>query len=226
MKKILVIEDEIPVRTGLKELLTAEQFTVDACGTGKAGLDAVKTEVYDVIILDLMLPDMTGFDVCRMLRGHNVSSKILMLTARGEETDKVLGLELGADDYVTKPFGKKELIARIHALLRRQEKISQPLGEVSFDGMTFDFAKQTALKGKKEIKLSAKEFKLLHYFLQHEGEVVTRDQLLNDIWGYQRAPTTRTVDNYILSLRKKIEKVYTKPKHLITVHTSGYKFVR
>lgn len=226
MKNILIVEDEIPVRNGLRELLTQENFSVDTCGTGKACLDAVKTTVYDLIILDIMLSDMSGFDVCRTMRSRNVSSKILMLTARSEEIDKVLGLELGADDYVTKPFGNKELIARVRALLRRQEKISQSLGEVSFDGMKFDFAKQNALRGKEKLRLSAKEFKLLHYFLQHEGEVVTREQLLNDIWGYDSTPTTRTVDNYVLSLRKKIEKNHRKPKHLITVHTSGYKFVR
>lgn len=226
MKKILVIEDDSSVRSGLKELLTAEKYAVESAATGKAGLDAVKTTVHDIILLDVMLPDMTGFDVCRTLRSLGVSSKILMLTARGEEIDKVLGLELGADDYMTKPFGKKELIARIRALLRRQEKISQALEEAAFDGMKFDFAQQSAERGSKQLKMSSKEFKLLHYLLQHEGEVITRAQLLDDIWGYTRTPTTRTVDNYILSLRKKIEKDHTNPKHLITIHTSGYKFVK
>ncbi|MHB1048608.1 MAG: response regulator transcription factor [Bacteroidota bacterium] len=224
MKKILIIEDEISVRTGLKELLSTEKFAVDACGTGASGLDAVRTEAYDIILLDLMLPDMTGFDVCRALRSVGVSSKILMLTARGKEIDKVLGLELGADDYVTKPFGKKELIARIRALLRRQEKVTRQIDEIAFDGMVFDFVKQTAMRDRELIRLSAKEFKLLHYFLQHEGSVISRGQLLDDIWGYKNTPTTRTVDNYILSLRKKIETHPSKPKHLLTVHTAGYKF--
>ncbi len=226
MKNILVIEDELPIRNGLKELLTAEQYSVETCATGEGGLHAVKTTVYDLILLDVMLPDMTGFDICRTLRSRGITSKILMLTARGEEIDKVLGLELGADDYMTKPFGNKELIARIRALLRRQEKISQTLEKVTFDGMRFDFIRQTAERGTKRMKMSAKEFKLLHYLLQHEGVVVSRAQLLDDIWGYTSTPTTRTVDNYILSLRKKIEKDHTKPKHLITVHTSGYKFVK
>lgn len=226
MKNVLIIEDELPIRNGLKELLTAERFFVETCATGEAAFHAVKTTVYDLILLDVMLPDMTGFDICRTLRSRGITSKILMLTARGEEIDKVLGLELGADDYMTKPFGNKELIARIRALLRRQEKILQPLAEVSFDGMSFDFTKQIAARGKKSLKMSAKEFKLLHYLLQHEGEVLTRARLLDDIWGYTSTPTTRTVDNYILSLRKKIEKDHTKPKHLITVHTSGYKFVK
>ena len=226
MKNILIIEDELPVRNGLKELLTAERYSVETCATGQTGLQAVKTTVYDLILLDVMLPDMTGFDICRTLRSRGITSKILMLTARGEEIDKVLGLELGADDYMTKPFGNKELIARIRALLRRQEKISQTLEKVTFDGMRFDFIRQTAERGTKRMKMSAKEFKLLHYLLQHEGVVVSRAQLLDDIWGYTSTPTTRTVDNYILSLRKKIEKDHTKPKHLITVHTSGYKFVK
>ncbi|MBI2427182.1 MAG: response regulator transcription factor [Ignavibacteriales bacterium] len=226
MKKLLIIEDEIAVRNGLKELLTAEGYSVDTYGTGKAGVDMVKSVVYDVILLDVMLPDMTGFDVCRTVRSLGVSSRILMLTARGEEIDKVLGLELGADDYMTKPFGKKELIARIRALLRRKENIAQALEEVAFDGMRFDFTKQLANRGTKQITMTSKEFKLLRYFVQHEGEVISRAQLLDDIWGYKNTPTTRTVDNYILSLRKKIEKDRTKPKHLITVHTAGYKFVR
>lgn len=149
-----------------------------------------------------------------------------MLTAKGEELDKVLGLELGADDYVTKPFSVRELIARIRALLRRQMEIHTELGEARFGDVYIDFKKQEAVKGKKKLKMSAHEFQLLKYLAEREGEVVSRYQLLDDVWGYEVDITTRTVDNYILSLRKKLEDNPSKPKHIVTVHTVGYKFLR
>ena len=226
MKKILVVEDDPAIRQGLKDLLQSENYSVETCAKGKPATEIVRSEVFDVILLDIMLPDMTGYEVLQQLRSHGVASKIMMLTSRSDETDKVLGLELGADDYLTKPFGKKELIARIHALLRRSEAHKSIVEEISFGGVRIDFQKQEAFRGKNSIPLRSREYKLLQYLFQHEGMVISRAQLLDEIWGYDKTPTTRTVDNYILSLRKKIEKDPAKPKHIITVHTTGYKFVR
>jgi two-component system response regulator VicR len=173
-----------------------------------------------------MLPGLNGFEICKQLRMDGVKTPIIMLTGKGEEIDKVMGLEFGADDYVTKPFSVKELIARVKAVLRRQADIQTVLAEASFADVYVDFKKQEAKKGKKVLDLSAKEFQLLRYFAEREGQVISRNQLLDEVWGYEAMPTTRTVDNYILSLRKKIETNPSKPKHLVTVHTAGYKFVR
>jgi DNA-binding response OmpR family regulator len=173
-----------------------------------------------------MLPERNGQDICRDLRRDGIGTPILMLTSKNQEMDKVLGLELGADDYVTKPFSIRELIARIHALLRRNSPIKKEIKEYAFGDVEIDFKKQEALKSKKPLKLSTREFEILKYFVQREGEVVTREMLLNEIWGYEIFPTTRTIDNFILSLRKKIEDNHSSPKHLLTIHTSGYKFVK
>jgi DNA-binding response OmpR family regulator len=172
------------------------------------------------------LPGKDGMEICRELRKDGINTPILMLTSKKEEMDKVLGLELGADDYVTKPFSVRELKARVKALLRRKAEIKKDLEEYSFGSIHIDFKKQEAMKKNKHLKLSSREFEILKYLILHEGEVVTRDMLLDDVWGYENFPTTRTVDNYILSLRKKIEENPSKPKHLLTVHTSGYKFVK
>ena len=173
-----------------------------------------------------MLPNKNGKEICRDLRSAGVQTPILMLTSKKQEADKVLGLEIGADDYMTKPFSLPELIARVKALLRRQAEIHSEISETHFGDVDIDFSKQEATKGKKKLKLSAKEFQLLKYFVEREGKVISRDTLLDEVWGYDVMPTTRTVDNYILSLRKKIEPVPSKPRHLLTVHTSGYKFVK
>ncbi len=226
MKKILVIEDDKAVRRGISDNLTSEHFEVLACGDGKEGYEMARKNAVDLIILDIMLPSMNGNEVCKQLRQDGVQTPILMLTSKKEEVDKVLGLELGADDYVTKPFGTRELVARIKALLRRQSETKKELSELTFGEVYVDFKKQEGTKRKKSLRMSAKEFQLLKYFAEREGEVVSRDQLLSDVWGYEETPTTRTVDNYILSLRKKIEPNPAKPKHLLTVHTSGYKFVK
>ena len=226
MKKILVIEDDKAVRRGISDNLTNEHFEVLACGDGKEGYEMARKNAVDLIILDIMLPSMNGNEVCKQLRQDGVQTPILMLTSKKEEVDKVLGLELGADDYVTKPFGTRELVARIKALLRRQAETRKELSELTFGDVYVDFKKQEAAKGKKSLRMSAKEFQLLKYFAEREGQVVSRDQLLSDVWGYEETPTTRTVDNYILSLRKKIEPNSAKPKHLLTVYTSGYKFVK
>ncbi len=225
MKRILIVEDDPAILTGLTDALTNEHFQVRSETNGAKGFEAAKKHPFDLIILDVMLPAMNGLEICSTLRREKVSTPILMLTGKGEEVDKVLGLELGADDYVTKPFGLRELIARINVLLRRQQHQENEILESAFGDVRIDFKKHEAYKGKRKLELSAKEFLLLKYFISREGEVITRHQLLDDIWGYESMPTTRTVDNYILSLRKKIETKPSAPKHLITVHTAGYKFV-
>lgn len=226
MRTILVIEDDPSIQRGLRDALAAEHFEATVCEDGQDGLRTARRRSFDLIILDVMLPGMNGFDICRTLRSEQNTTPILMLTGKGEEADKVLGLELGADDYLTKPFGVRELIARVKALLRRGQREETEMREASFGDVELDFVKQEARKGKKALKLTAREFQLMRYFLQHEGAVVTRAKLLDDVWGYASTPTTRTVDTFILNLRKKIETDPAKPKHLLTVHTSGYKFKR
>lgn len=225
MKRILIVEDDKAILRGLVDNLTAEHFSVTSASDGEEGLKEARKGRLDLIILDVMLPTMNGYEICKELRSGGIQTPILMLTGKGEELDKVLGLELGADDYVTKPFSVKELIARIKAILRRQTELRAEINETEIDGLHIDFKKQEAIRGRKQIEMTAKEFQLLKYFVEREGEVVTRHQLLDDVWGYESMPTTRTVDNYILSLRKKIEQNPAKPKHLITVHTAGYKLV-
>ncbi|MFH0992589.1 MAG: response regulator transcription factor [bacterium] len=226
MKKILIVEDDTAILRGLKDNLQAEHFEISASSDGTEGLMMGKRKKFDLIILDVMLPGINGFDVCKQLRTAGVQTPIIMLTGRGEEVDKVLGLELGADDYVTKPFSIKELIARVKALLRRQTEVQSEIDETDIGQVHVDFKKQEAARGNKQLKLSSKEFELLKYFVQHEGEVISRAQLLDDVWGFEVTPSTRTVDNYILSIRKKIEINPAKPKHLVTIHTAGYKLCR
>ncbi len=226
MNKILIIEDDASITHGLKEVLQEEHFKILTESDGEEGFRRAKRETVDLIILDVMLPGKNGTEICSDLRKEGITTPILMLTSKGAEIDKVTGLELGADDYVTKPFSIRELIARVKALLRRQKELLKEITETSFGDVSVDFKKQEIVKGKKKLKMSAKEFQLLKYFIEREGDVISRDQLLDDVWGYDTMPTTRTVDNYILSLRKKIEANPSKPKHLLTVHTAGYKFVR
>ena len=226
MKTILIIEDDPAIQQGLHEALAEEHFSILSSTDGEKGFQMAKRETVALIILDLMLPNKNGKEICNDLRAAGVQTPILMLTSKKQEMDKVLGLEIGADDYMTKPFSLRELIARVKALLRRQSTIQSTISERHFGNVNVDFGKQEALKGKKKLKLSAKEFQLLKYFVEREGKVISRDMLLDDVWGYDVTPTTRTVDNYILSLRKKIETVPSKPKHLLTVHTAGYKFVK
>lgn len=226
MKKILIIEDDPAVAEGLKAAIMQEHYEVILESTGERGFKKAKEEMIDLIILDLVLPDRDGIDICRSLRKDGVNIPVLMLTGKKEEIDKVVGLEIGADDYMTKPFSIKELIARIHALLRRSSSIIKEIEEYSFGDIYLNFKKHEAYKNGSVIQLSAMEFKLLKYFAQHEGEAISRDQLLDDVWGYEQFPTTRTVDNYILLLRKKIENDPSNPKYIITLHKAGYKFVK
>jgi DNA-binding response OmpR family regulator len=226
LKRILIIEDDIAILRGLKDNLEAEHFDVFSESDGTKGYQIAKKRQFDAILLDIMLPSMNGIEICKQLRSDEIQTPILMLTSKGTELDKVMGLEIGADDYLTKPFSIRELIARIKALLRRQATIVNNLDEFTIDNIHLDFKKQESRKGKKGISFSVKEYELLKYFVEREGQVITRAQLLDDVWGYEATPTTRTVDNYILSLRKKLETHPSKPKHLLTIHTAGYKFVK
>jgi len=223
---ILVIEDDPTILKAVRELLTAEHFQVLTASNGQRGYLMARSEPVDCIILDLKLPEKNGEDICRDLRKEGATIPILMLTSKKMEMDKVIGLEIGADDYMTKPFGRKELVARVRALLRRGSALRMQIKELVLGDITIDFVRLEASRGTKSLKLSSREFAVLQYFAQREGEVVTREMLLNDVWGYEHFPTTRTVDNYILSLRKKLNEPPGKPRHILTVHTSGYKFLR
>jgi DNA-binding response OmpR family regulator len=229
MKRILVIEDDPAILRGLVDSLAEEHYDVLTATDGEKGCLMAKRENIALIILDIMLPKKNGLEVCRDLRGQGIETPILMLTSKKEEIDQILGLELGADDYMTKPFSVKVLLARISTLLRRKGTPSKEIEEYSFGDVELDFRKQEARKMRREVKLSTKEFEVLRYFAAHEGEVVTRDMLLTDVWEYgdeESIPTTRTIDNYILSIRKKIESDPSKPVHLLTVQKAGYKLVK
>ncbi len=225
MKRILIIEDDPAIVKGLQESLEDEHYNVITATDGKEGYEMAGRENPDLILLDLMLPTMNGQDICRKLREDGITVPILMLTSKREETDKVLGLELGADDYITKPCSLRELHARIKANLRRSEIIRKEVSIYTFADLEIDFKKQKSLKKGKPIQFSTKEYEILHFFIQHDDEIVSRDMLLDEVWGYDVFPTTRTVDNYILNLRKKIEIDPTQPKHILTIHKSGYRFI-
>jgi DNA-binding response OmpR family regulator len=226
MKRILIIEDDPAILLGLKTSLEEEHYDVVTAEDGEIGYQTAKSGSFDLLLLDLMLPSKNGKEICADLRRENVPLPIIMLTSKSEEADKVLGLELGADDYVTKPFSLRELNARIRALLRRSEKAAVIADMFVFGDIEIDFKKLEARKNGAPLTLSVKEFEILKYFIGHEGEVVTRNMLLDDVWGYDNYPTTRTVDNYILSIRKQIETNPSKPAHLLTIHTAGYKFMK
>ena len=226
MKKILIIEDDPAIRTGLKETFTTEGYNVSDAETGTKGFELAGKHDFDLIVLDLILPGKDGIEICKELRSAGVKTPIIMVTSRKEEIDKILGLEIGADDYVTKPFSIRELLARVKALIRRSTYEPGDIEEVAFANLKIDFKKQEMFKGSVSLKLSATEYRILHYFIDHEGEVISRDKFLDEVWGYDSYPTTRTVDNYILSLKKKIEDDPANPKHLLTIHKVGYKFVK
>jgi two-component system alkaline phosphatase synthesis response regulator PhoP len=227
MKRILVIEDEPQMLLGLRDNLELEGYEVQTASDGDEGLARAASFTPDLVILDVMLPKKNGFDVCRELRARSNTTPIVMLTARSAETDKVLGLELGADDYVTKPFSITELLARVRAVLRRTGAGGQkPTTDlVKIGDIEIDFKMHQARRGKTRIEFTAREFDLLRYFVQHTGQVVTREQILNEVWGYEEFPTTRTIDNFVAKLRQKIERAPHAPEHILTIHGSGYKFV-
>ena len=226
MKRILVIEDEPQMRLGLRDNFELEGYEVETAADGDEGLAKAAAFAPDLVLLDVMLPKKSGFDVCRELRARSAATPIVMLTARSAETDKVLGLELGADDYVTKPFSITELLARVRAVLRRAGTVQKTADDVVWIGdIEADFTLHQARRGKTRIEFTAREFDLLRYFVQHIGQVVTREQILNEVWGYEEFPTTRTIDNFVAKLRQKIERSPHAPEHILTIHGSGYKFV-
>lgn len=223
--RILVVEDEPAILRGLQDNLRMESFDVMTASDGESGYRMALEAKPDLIILDLMLPKMSGYEICRKLRSDGVNTPILILTARGEETDRVLGLDLGADDYVTKPFSIRELLARVRALLRRaQPAATEPMMTLRFSGAILDFQKYEATKDGKPVDLTRKEFGIVRFLASRPGVVVSRDELLNEVWGYDAYPSTRTVDNHIASLRAKLEPDAANPKHFLTVHGVGYKF--
>jgi DNA-binding response OmpR family regulator len=225
MKRILVIEDEPQMLLGLRDNLELEGYEVQTAADGEEGLARAASFSPDLVILDVMLPKKNGFDVCRELRSRSNTTPIVMLTARSAETDKVLGLELGADDYVTKPFSITELLARVRAVLRRASAQKPATDVVRIGEIEIDFKLHQARRGKARIEFTAREFDLLRYFVLHTGQVVTREQILNEVWGYEEFPTTRTIDNFVAKLRQKIERAPHAPEHILTIHGSGYKFV-
>lgn len=223
--RILVIEDDPALLRGLADNLRCESYEVLTAADGEQGLASVRETRPDLVILDLMLPRLSGYEICRKLREEKISTPILMLTARGEEADRVLGLELGADDYVTKPFSIRELLARVRALLRRTHP-ALPLPELlEFGKVRIDFRRFEASANGEPIRMTPKEFGLLRLLASRQGEVVRRDELLDEVWGYERFPTTRTVDNHVATLRAKLEPDPANPRHLLTVHGVGYRWV-
>ena len=225
MYKILIVEDEPNMRMGIKDNLEFEGYQVDVADNGGDGLDKIRTNQYNLVLLDVMLPQMSGFDVCKTVRQEGNKVPIILLTAKGEEIDKILGLELGADDYVTKPFSLRELLARIKAVLRRGADINADHSEVKIGKLKIDFSGYKASENKNPVQLSHKEFELLHYLWSKKNNTVSRDELLSNIWGYDENPTTRTVDNFILKLRQKMETDPNHPQIILTVHGIGYKLI-
>jgi DNA-binding response OmpR family regulator len=225
MITILLIEDDVSILRGLKDNLEYEGYKVLTALDGKKGLQLALESLSDLILLDIMLPGVNGFEICRKVKKEKPELPIIMITARGSEMDKVSGLDMGADDYITKPFSIPELLARVRAVLRRFNPGTVTPNQYSFGEITLDFIKYLAFRKTQEIALSSKEFDILKYFIEHEGEAIHRHELLNEVWGYEAVPTTRTIDNFILDLRKKLEENPSTPKHIITVRGIGYKFV-
>lgn len=226
MARILVIEDEPEMQRGLKDNLEFEGYDVLVVGDGKKGMETIHAKNFDLILLDVMLPGMSGLDVCKKVRAEGITTPIIMLTAKGEEVDKILGLEFGADDYITKPFSLRELLARVKAVLRRTpvEKSSIPK-KITIGLLEIDFDSYTASKKGKSISMTSKDFDILRYLWQHQQQVISRDDLLTHVWGYDESISSRTVDNFIVKIRKHIEKDPSHPKHIITIHGTGYKFI-
>ncbi|MBE0674121.1 MAG: response regulator transcription factor [Bacteroidales bacterium] len=225
MKTILVIEDDTSILRGLKDNLEYEGYAVVTETNGERGLQAALSKNPYLILLDIMLPGMNGNEICRRVKKEKPDLPVIMITARGSEMDKVSGLDIGADDYITKPFSIPELLARIRAVMRRAAPASVAPDQHAFGKVRLDFKKLQAFREDMEIKLSTKEFEIMKYLITHEGEAVHRHDLLNAVWGYEAMPTTRTVDNFILDLRKKLEEDPSKPRHIIGIRDVGYKFL-
>jgi two-component system alkaline phosphatase synthesis response regulator PhoP len=223
MSRILIVDDEPEIVRGLEDNLRFEGYQTSTATDGRQALAVAAREAPDLVLLDIMMPGMSGWDVCRELRGKGIDVPIIMLTARGEEADRVRGLELGADDYITKPFSLRELLARVRAVLRRPGP-RHKVEEFAFGDARVRPRGRQAFRGGREVTLTRKEFDLLVYLLEHRGEIVTRERLLDEVWGYERFPTTRTVDTHILRLRRKFEADPDRPAFILTVHGQGYRF--
>jgi DNA-binding response OmpR family regulator len=223
--KILVVEDEPAMVAGLRDNFEFEGYEVITAQDGIEGLQRALEESPDLVVLDVMMPRMSGLEVCKQLRAKRASLPIIMLTARGQEIDKVVGLELGADDYVTKPFSIRELLARVKSVLRRTAVLPKDKEQHSFSDVEVDLRRCRVVRSGKALDISSKEFDLLKYFICHSGETLSRDRLLEDVWGYENYPTTRTVDTHLVRLRQKLEPDPEQPQYFLTVHGTGYRFV-
>jgi DNA-binding response OmpR family regulator len=222
--KLLVVEDEPALRLALSDRLRSEGYEVAVAADGDEGWRRAREEPFDLVLLDVMLPGKSGFDLLRDLRREGVETPVLMLTARGEVLDRVLGLKLGADDYLVKPFETVELLARIEALLRRAQPDTEG-GSFAFGEVRVDFRRMEVSRDGRPVELSALEFRLLRYFVEHRGEVLGRERLLDEVWGYDADVYSRTVDQHVATLRRKLEADSRRPRHVVTIHGAGYKFV-
>jgi DNA-binding response OmpR family regulator len=224
MPRILIVDDEPEIVRGLEDNLRFEGYETLAATDGTQALAVAASEAPDLVLLDIMMPKLSGWDVCRELRRRGIDVPVIMLTARGEEVDRVLGLELGADDYVTKPFSLRELLARVRAVLRRPGP-RHTGDELAFGDVRIHRRARRVFKSGKDVRMTRKEFDLLVYLAQHRGDVITRERLLDEVWGYERFPTTRTVDTHVLRLRRKLEADADHPAYIVTVHAQGYRLV-
>ena len=227
LAKILIVEDDPKMQLGLRDNLELEGYEVEVRGDGKSGLQNILDNPYDLVLLDVMLPHISGLEILKKVREKEITTPIIMLTAKGEEIDKVLGLELGADDYITKPFSLRELLARVKAVLRRKDvsRSVVPTQKTSIGLVEIDFTTYTATRKGKSVEMTPREFELLKFLWQHRNQTVSRDQLLTGVWGYDESISSRTVDNFILKLRQKVETNPASPRTIITVHGTGYRLI-
>jgi len=224
-KHILLVEDDESILFGLQDILEGEGYQISTAVNGLDGLKLATEKSIDLLVLDIMLPGMNGLEICKKIKKEKRMLPIVMLTAKSSEMDKISGLDYGADDYITKPFSLSELLARIRAILRRTYPEEEVLKHYSFGNVKIDFIKMEAFVNNYEVKFTKKEFAILEYFINRDGEIVPRHDLLNNIWGYDKTPSTRTVDTFILEIRKKIEETPSNPKHIVSISGVGYKFI-
>jgi DNA-binding response OmpR family regulator len=225
MSKILIVEDQPDLAKGLEINFKKEGYTVYKCGSGEEGMKILIRDNPDLVVLDVMLPGMSGLDMLRELRAKSIETPVIILTAKGEEIDRVVGLELGADDYMTKPFSLRELLARVRVRLRRQTPRSDSIPRYRFGQTEIDFEKCRTTVHNDPVELTQKEYEIMRFLIRNRGNVVSREVLLNEVWGYEVYPTTRTVDTHILKLRKKLERDQANPEYILSVYGGGYKFV-